>query len=209
MRQRSVLTALWNSQKEVLVSGLGGAGLSVVVALIVGLAAIPTYRAETNVSIRPRIADLGTAEASARLVRNYAIWVDSESYASRLTEERKGGLSTEQIVANVRTHGDPDRLLVTIQSEDYDRVRAAMTANALAEMLVAEVATPERVNNPEKGIEVAIIDPAKPPVNPVWPLLEIILPIAAVIGAFLGASVMWLSQNRVVVPTTTDAGPHV
>ncbi len=175
---------------------LVGAGASAVVAaliaLVVVLVATPVYRAATDVSIRPRIADLGAAEASARLIRNYAAWVDSEAYAARLPDTDRGGLSDGEIVRNVRTNGDGDRLLVTIQSEDSNAARAASTVNGLAALLVADVATPERLNDRERGLEVSVIDAARPPGAPVWPRAEVALPIAAVLGAVLGVGAIWL-----------------
>ncbi len=175
---------------------LVGAGASAVVAaviaLVVVLVATPVYRAATDVSIRPRIADLGAAEASARLIRNYATWVDSEAYAARLPDTDRGGLSDGEIVRNVRTNGDGDRLLVTIQSEDSNAARAASTVNGLAALLVADVATPERLNDRERGLEISVIDAARPPGSPVWPRAEVALPIAAVLGAVLGVGAIWL-----------------
>ena len=175
---------------------LVGAGASAVVsaliALVVVLVATPVYRAATDVSIRPRIADLGAAEASARLIRNYAAWVDSEAYAARLPDTYRGGLSDGEIVRNVRTNGDGDRLLVTIQSEDSNAARAASTVNGLAALLVADVATPERLSDRERGLEVSVIDAARPPGAPVWPRAEVALPIAAVLGAVLGVGAIWL-----------------
>lgn len=175
-----------------LVGGVAAAVVAVVIALIVVLVATPVYRASTDVSIRPRIADLGAAEASARLIRNYAAWVDSEAYAARLPEAERGGLSDGDVVRNVRTNGDGDRLLVTIQSEDSNAARAAATVNGLAALLVAEVATPERLNDRERGLEVSVIDAARPPGAPVWPRAEVALPIAAVLGAVLGVAAIWL-----------------
>jgi len=175
-----------------LVGGAAAAVMAVVIALIVVLVATPVYRASTDVSIRPRIADLGAAEASARLIRNYAAWVDSEAYASRLPEAERGGLSDGEIVRNVRTNGDSDRLVVTIQSEDSNAARAAATVNGLAALLVAEVATPERLNARERGLEVSVIDAARAPGAPVWPRAEVALPIGAVLGALLGVAAIWL-----------------
>ncbi|MCY3748301.1 MAG: hypothetical protein OXG64_03305 [Chloroflexi bacterium] len=175
-----------------LVGGAAAAVVAAVIALIVVLVATPVYRASTEVSIRPRIADLGAAEASARLIRNYAAWVDSEAYAARLPDADRGGLSDGEVVRNVRTNGDGDRLVVTIQSEDSNAARAATTVNGLAALLVAEVATPERLNDRERGLEVAVIDAARAPGAPVWPRVEVALPIAAVLGAVLGIAAIWL-----------------
>ena len=175
-----------------LVGAAASAVVAALIALVVVLVATPVYRAATDVSIRPRIADLGAAEASARLIRNYAAWVDSEAYAARLPDTDRGGLSNGEIVRNVRTNGDGDRLLVTIQSEDSNAARAASTVNGLAALLVADVATPERLNDRERGLEVSVIDAARPPGAPVWPRAEVALPIAAVLGAVLGVGAIWL-----------------
>lgn len=175
-----------------LVGSAASAVVAAVIALVVVLVATPVYRASTDVSIRPRIADLGAAEASARLIRNYAAWVDSEAYAARLPEAQRGGLSDGEIVRNVRTNGDGDRLLVTIQSEDSSAARAAATANGLAALLVADVATPERLNDRVRGLEVSVIDAARPPGAPVWPRAEVALPIAAALGVVLGVAAIWL-----------------
>lgn len=175
-----------------LVGAAASAVAAAVVALVVVLVATPVYRASTDVSIRPRIADLGAAEASARLIRNYAAWVDSEAYAARLPEAERGGLSDGEIVRNVRTNGDGDRLLVTIQSEDSNAARAATTVNGLAALLIADVATPERLNDRVRGLEVSVIDAARAPGAPVWPRAEVALPVAAVLGVVLGVGGIWL-----------------
>ena len=175
-----------------LVGSAASAVVAAVISLIVVLVATPVYRASTDVSIRPRIADLGAAEASARLIRNYAAWVDSEAYAARLPDQTRGGLSDGEIVRNVRTNGDGDRLMVTIQSEDSNAARAAATVNGLAALLVADVATPERLSDRVRGLEVAVIDAARPPGAPVWPRAEVALPIAAILGAVLGVAAIWL-----------------
>ncbi len=174
------------------IAAITAAVLAIVVGTILVVVAEPTFRASTSVSIRPRIADLGAAEAAARLVRNYAAWVNSEAYAARLGTESRGGLSDAEIVARVRTNGDSDRLLVRIQAEDEMPGRAAAIVNGLASALVAEVATPERVDDPEKGLEIAVVDEARPPTQSVWPRAEVILPVAAIVGAVVGAAMAWL-----------------
>ena len=177
---------------SIVVAGAAAAVIAVIVSVIVVVVAEPVYRASTSVSIRPRIADLGASESASRLIRNYAVWVDSESYAMRLDPEARGGLSDADIVHRVRTDGDSDRLVVTIQAEDEDPDRAAALVNVLAEALVAEVATPARLNDPEKGLEVAIIDAARAPGAPTWPRGEVVIPVAAIVGAVVGAAVAWL-----------------
>lgn len=176
----------------VIIAGVLAAVLAVVVGAILIAVAEPVFRASTNVSIRPRIADLGAAEAAARLVRNYATWVDSEAYATRLDTESRGGLSNSEVVNKVRTKGDSDVLVVTIQADDENPDRAASLVNGLAEALVAEIASPERIDNPEKGLEISIIDAARTPDYSVWPRAEVILPVAAIIGAAVGTVVAWL-----------------
>ena len=178
--------------QPLVIAGAAAAVIAVIVSAIVVTVAEPVFRASTSVSIRPRIADLGASEAAARLIRNYAVWVDSETYAARLGPEARGGLSDAEIVQRVRTNGDSDRLVVTIQAEDADPDRAAALVNGLADALVAEVATPARLNDPEKGLEVAVIDVAPPPAESSWPRGEVVIPVAAIVGAAVGTAVAWL-----------------
>ncbi|MCY4112661.1 MAG: hypothetical protein OXG33_01815 [Chloroflexi bacterium] len=186
--------------QSLVIAGAAAAVIAVIVSAIVVAVAEPVYRASTDVSIRPRIADLGASEAASRLIRNYAVWVDSEDYAARLGPEVRGGLSDAEIVKRVRTNGDSDRLVVTIQAEDEDADRAAAVVNGLADALVAEVATPARLNDPEKGLEIAVIDAAKAPGAPTWPRGEVVIPVAAIVGAVVGAAVAWL-----ITPTMPPA----
>jgi len=186
--------------QSIVIAGAAAAVIAVIVSAIVVAVAEPVYRASTNVSIRPRIADLGASEAASRLIRNYAVWVDSEDYAMRLSPEVRGGLSDAEIVNRVRTNGDSDRLVVTIQAEDADADRAAAVVNGLADALVAEVAMPARLNDREKGLEIAVIDAARAPGAPTWPRGEVVIPVAAIVGAVVGAAVAWL-----IAPTMPPA----
>ena len=197
MRAPSAGVTRW---QPIVIAGVAAAVIAVIVSAIVVAVAEPVFRASTSVSIRPRIADLGASEAASRLIRNYAVWVDSEDYAMRLGPDIRGGLSDAEIVRRVRTDGDSDQLVVTIQAEDEDAGRAAALVNGLADALVAEVATPARLNDPEKGLEVSVIDAAKPPGAPSWPRGEIVIPVAAIVGAVVGAAVAWL-----VAPTMAPA----
>ena len=175
-----------------MVGGITAALIAAAIAIVVVIIATPIYRAETTVSIRPRISDLGAAEAAARLVQNYAVWVDSEAYAARLTEKQRAGLTEGAIVQNVRARGDSERMLVIIQSEDSNAARAASTVNSLADLLVAEIAIPERVSDPVRGLEIAVIDRALVPRSAVWPRSEIALPLAALLGFGLSSAAIWL-----------------
>ncbi len=175
-----------------MVGGVAAALIAAAIALVVALIATPIYRAETSVSIRPRISDLGSAEAAARLVQNYAVWVDSKAYAARLSEKQRDGLTEAAIVQNVRARGDSDRMLVIIQSEDSDAARAASTVNNLADLLVAEIAIPERVSDPVRGLEIDVIDRAPVPGSAVWPRIELALPLAAMLGFGLSSAAIWL-----------------
>jgi capsular polysaccharide biosynthesis protein len=186
--------------QSIVIAGAAAAAIAVIVSAIVVVVAEPVYRASTDVSIRPRIADLGASESASRLIRNYAVWVDSEDYAMRLSAEVRGGLSDAEIVKRVRTDGDSDRLVVTIQAEDEDPDRAAAVVNGLADALVAEIATPARLNDPEKGLEIAVIDAARAPGAPTWPRGEVVIPVAAIVGAVVGAAVAWL-----ITPTMPPA----
>lgn len=202
------LRAIWRAWRPVAAGAVLAAAVALVVGLVLVLVATPLYRAEVEVSIRPRIADLGASEAAARLLRNYAAWVDSEAYAERLAPDERGGLNVAEIVRNVRTRGDADRFMVVIQSEDRDPERAARTVNGLAGVLLREIASPERLNDPVRGLEIALVDPARPPQASVWPRAEVILPIAFVLGAVVGGALSGVAGPALARAAGAGAAAH-
>ncbi len=175
-----------------LVVAAGLAGL--VGALLVSLMQQPRFRATTSVSMRSTEADLGMAEAADRLAGNTAAWVESETFAARLTEAETGGLDPIAIADRTRARALPKQMRLIIEFEDESAQRAAAVANGLARVAVASA----MADLDGADLKIARIAPARIPTSPISPRLELALPVGLILGALaglaLGLSYKWLQD---------------
>ena len=183
------------------VGAIAAAGVvGAIVALTVALTQETRYAATTSVSLRPRVADVDTAEAADRIGANFAAWIESESFAAKLEGGESGGLSPRQISENASARAVPKEMRVLLDFEDSQPERAASVVNGLARVLVEEAAKSLRDAPDELALDIEQMDPARTPTRPSQPRPEI----AAAIGAALGllsstlitALLGWLNQPQ-------------
>lgn len=170
----------------------GLAGLAA--ALVVSLLQEPQFRASTSVSLRSTETDLGMAEAADRLAGNTAAWVESETFAARLTEAETGGLDPLAIADRTRARALPKEMRLIIEVEDRSAARAAAVADGLARVAVASAAAGLDGDH----LEIDQIAPARVPAKPISPRLELALPAGLILGVLtglaLGLTYKWLQE---------------
>ncbi len=178
----------------IVAAGIVGA----LVALVVGLTQEARYVASTSVSFRPRVADVDAAEAADRLGANFAVWIQSESFASKLNPDESGDLAPRQISDNTHARAVPKEMRVLLEFEDSQPGRAASVVNGLARVLVEEANKSFRDAPDELALDIEPMDPARIPEGPSWPRPEIAAAIGAVLGlvlsALLAALLGWLAE---------------
>ena len=172
--------------------------LGVLVAAVLSLVQESRYVASTSVSFRPRVADVDAAEAADRIAANFASWVESESFAEKLTQEEAGGLAPRQVSDKTRARAVLKEMRVLLEFEDTRADRAASVANGLARVLVAESRRSIEQQDDEFALDIEPMDPARVPDTPVWPRMEIAIPIGATVGlavsAIFAALLGWFNQ---------------
>ena len=173
-----------------MVAGLAG----LIAALVVALLQEPLFRATTSVSLRSTEADLGMAEAADRLAANTAAWVESETFAARLSEAEAGGMDPMAIADHTRARALPKEMRLVIEFEDKTAGRAATVADGLARVAVASATA----DLDGADLEIAQIAPARIPAGPISPRLEIALPAGLILGLLvglaLGLTYKWLQD---------------
>lgn len=159
-----------------------------------------TYEAEARLLVGPLSADKDTLAAAGSQARTYAALATTspvlEAAARRAGLGASGGALRSK-VTDV-TASDITRL-VSIRVRDPEPTRAAMIANALAEVLRARAST-----GPREG-RLQIVERAAAPRNSVGPSASLIVPLAAVAG-LLGAFgiVMLVDSLATAVRTEGD-----
>ena len=188
---------LWPIYRPALYAGLLGLALGALVAFAVSLVQEPVYVAATSVSLRPRVANLGTAEAADRLGANLAAWAVSETYVSRLTPQELGGYAPRDAAARIKARELPKQMIVLIEGRDADPSKAAGLANGVARVLVEDAAATLFAGQPSESLAIERMDPALPPSKASSPRPEIVVPVGAVLGLAAGVALAslygWLS----------------
>lgn len=172
--------------------------IGTLVALLIGLTQETRYVASASVSFRPRIADIDTAEAADRLAANFAAWVQSRTFAAKLTKIESGELSPQQIASSTQARAIPKEMRLLLEFEDFDPRRAASVVDGLARVLVAEATTYLGDAPDDVGLDIQAMDPAEVPHKASWPRLGLTTSIGALVGmmlsTMLAAMVGWLRE---------------
>ena len=170
--------AVWREYRLVFFMTLAAGLAGLLAALVVSVWQTPLYRASASVSLRAAVADLGVAEAADRLAGNTAAWVESETFAARLTREELGGLTPRAVADKTAARALPKEMRVVIEFEDEIAGRAADVVDGLARVAVAAA----RAELEGDGLEIAEIGQARVPGSPISPRPVL----AALVGLVLG-----------------------
>jgi len=140
-----------------------------------------TYEAEARLLVGPLSADKDTLAAAGAQARTYAALATTTPLLGAAARRSGLGDSAAALKSKVRdvTASDVTRL-ISVRVRDSEPARAALIANALAEVLRARAST-----GPPEG-KLHIVQPAAAPRNSVGPSASLIVPLAAVAG-LLGA----------------------
>jgi capsular polysaccharide biosynthesis protein len=163
--------------------------LLVAATLVAGLATFlvaraqtSIYEAETQLLVGPISGDFDTLEASRQLAVTYADLVTSRGMRAATARQLDiGELRASDVDA---TANDLTRLL-TIRARDENPTDAASIANTLAQRLAELSAGKDR---PQGNVQV--VDPARPPTDPVAPRVGLLTALGAFAGLLIGLGLL-------------------
>ena len=104
-------------------------------ALLFGELARHKYTATAEVVMAPSRPDLGLTQSAKGLLRSYMTVADSRKWADEIIGEKELPLTAEVLLGQVNFAAQDDRMVITIEVEDYDPTQAAAIAKAWAEKL--------------------------------------------------------------------------
>jgi capsular polysaccharide biosynthesis protein len=152
----------------------------------------PVYRATQTVLIQPARADLGLTESATRLVRSYAVWLDSDQVAAGVIDELQMDMTPSQLNGAVVVNPDSLRLTVQIEVELADQEIARSVAQAYGQQLVRFRFEENQKNRLEDRIDALMGDVARVDLDSPRPSLNAIA--GGVLGLILGALVVFLLE---------------
>lgn len=153
-----------------------------VATFLVARAQTSIYEAEAQLLVGPISGDFDTLEASRQLAVTYADLVTSRGMRAATARQLDiGELRASDVDA---TANDLTRLL-TIRARDESPTDAASIANTLAQRLAELSAGKDR---PQGNVQV--VDPARPPTDPVAPRVGLLTALGAFAGLLIGLGLL-------------------
>lgn len=152
----------------------------------------PVYRATQTVLIQPARADLGLTESATRLVRSYAVWLDSDQVASTVIDELQLDMTPNQLNAATVVSPDSLRLTVQIEVELGDIETARRVAQAYGQQLVRFRFEENQKNRLEDRIDALMQDVARVELDSPRPPLNAVA--GGVLGLILGGVVVFVLE---------------
>jgi capsular polysaccharide biosynthesis protein len=104
-------------------------------ALLFGQLAEAEYTATADVAIVPSRPDLGLTQAAKYLLRQYMTNANTRAWAQDVIDELAYDMTPQELLSRVHFAAQEDRMMITIEVEDYDSRQATEIAKAWAEKL--------------------------------------------------------------------------
>lgn len=168
----------------------------VLVALLAGAASAlwvePDYESTASLIVQARPSGEGVAAgdlaANTSLLATYVEILQSRQIAGDVLARVGGGLSVEELLQKVRVRTAEESLVTAVTVRDGDPVRAQQLADGFAQSFLANLPKLMKVDN------VAILDQASLPNQPVGPNIGLNVAVAAVLALLVGVGVAFLRE---------------
>lgn len=152
----------------------------------------PTYEAGTTLWV---IQEGGAGQISyndlllnRNLTKTYAEVARSRAVLQQVIERLSLDLTVIELADRLTTAAVRDTEIISLKVQDGDPARAAAIANAVADAFQEQIRTYMKVEN------VAVVDPAVPPLEPVKPRVLLNTAVALVLGGMLAVGLAFLLE---------------
>jgi capsular polysaccharide biosynthesis protein len=152
----------------------------------------PIYRATQTVLIEPARADLGLTESATRLVRQYAVRLDSDFTAARVIDTLRLDMTPGEMNGATVVNSDALRLTIQIEVELPDAEIARQVAQEFGNQLVQYRFQENQQNRLEDRITASLQDVARVDLDRPRPPLNAAA--GGVLGLILGGIIIFLME---------------
>lgn len=163
----------------------------------------PQYTSTAEVIISPARPDLGLTQSAKILLRSYMTVANSNTWAQDVIDELQLPMTPEGLRSNAHFAAEDDRLVITIEIEDYDGDQANDIARTWANLLVQWRDEENTELQKEDRVDAILRD--LPSYSQSWPPSgKIMLAAGVVFGLIIAAVVIffleWLEAGVIRTP---------
>jgi capsular polysaccharide biosynthesis protein len=177
------------------------------------------YESTAEIVIEPARPDWGLAQAAKMVLRTYMTVADSDDWASRVIDELQLNRKPEQLRSQARFSAEDDRMVITIEIEDYDGDQANDIARTWATLFIEWRDSQNQLQRKEDRVYASLRD--QPRYVQAWPKTRVITAAGAIFGLAIAGVVVffleWVESGVVRTPmdiekaldlTVVGAIPH-
>ena len=118
----------------------------------------PVYQTTVRLLVQPARTDLGLAEATNRLLRQYSLFLQTEALASTVGERLKLDLDPGVLQSKVTAVAVPEDFALVLQVTDTDPQRAQNIAYVLADEFAQDQAVRMATQDPRDRVDVVMMN---------------------------------------------------
>jgi capsular polysaccharide biosynthesis protein len=145
----------------------------------------PTYQSTVRLLVQPARADLGLAEATSRLLRQYRLLLQTDRLARTVSERLKADISPQALQGMVTAAAVPEDFALIVQVTDTDGKRAQEIAFVLADEFEQEQAIRMSAQDPRDRVDVTMMNrPGEGQL--IWPKTRSTVAAGLLFGAVIG-----------------------
>lgn len=147
------------------------------------------YQSSIVVSVTPSRPDLGLAEASIRLLRNYVSYIHTRAFAQKVIDAEGLDLTPDDLLGNVTIDSDESRLIVQIDVRNQNGDLANNVASAWAAEFVSWRTSENAKVRREDQVDAAVIDAPKYALYSPRTTINVLA--GGILGALIGAVIVF------------------
>ena len=152
----------------------------------------PRYESTAEIVIEPARPDWGLAQAAKMVLRTYMTVADSDQWAQRVIDRLQLNRRPEQLRSKARFAAEDDRMVITVEIEDYDGDQANDIARTWAQLLVEWRDSQNQLQRKEDRVYAYLRD--EPRYSQTWPQTKVITLAGAIFGLVIAGVVVFFLE---------------
>ena len=160
------------------------------------------YQSTAEIVIEPARPDWGLAQAAKMVLRTYMTVADSDQWADKVINELQLNRKPEQLRSQARFAAEDDRMVITIEIEDFDGNQANDIARTWARLFIEWRDTQNQLQRKEDRVYAYLRD--QPRYVQAWPKTKVITAAGGIFGLVIAGVVVffleWVESGVVRTP---------
>ena len=162
----------------------------------------PRYESKAEIVIEPARPDWGLAQAAKMVLRTYMTVADSDQWAQKVIDRLQLNRKPEQLRSKAHFAAEDDRMVITVEVEDYDGDQANDIARTWAVLFVEWRDSQNQLQRKEDRVYAYLRD--EPRYTQSWPKTKVITAAGGIFGLVIAGVVVffleWVEAGVVRTP---------